>query len=538
MKAISLVKFFTLVGFLVLGVQEQAQAARDYANNEECMRKEVKTCVFSEYKKFMTSVKTIANGVETTSDSVSEGDAEQKCIKIKKELACNKYLSSADEKESMGSCKALLKEYNDSMKKTREECGRMPPQFGGSSDVGNEECRRKAKQCKRGLGAFGSEGDDGDSVAGAAVNLFGVYGQMQGLNNANGVDYSAMNGCLIDKDKEGRAQEVTDDDKITALRERMADLKKEASDADKAFSEKKEEVERDMADVEKDASEKSFAAQTKNQQNIVQIQKSIAASQKKRNDNISKMAEIQPKIAFLAFTQQDIVISMSDSAVTSACEDGVDAEYKKKTDAVIDPKSGKMVNPKFSLKESARFQKRLNGIRAQCYQVAANKKNKELKTLADQKRVLESAIKNLETENADEVLAIEREVKNMEAVNKIATEEEQKSIELKTKKLNSLNESVNNMARYTEEKKRSFAEKTQALQDKIDKVRQDKLNVASQFNGVSVAVETSGQAASTFMEECCSNTDPKQNHTGCARVIRDDTDKAPKGARARKTSVR
>ena len=180
------------------------------------------------------------------------------------------------------------------MKETAEECAR----FGEGSSA---ECRRKARECASGVSG-GFESNDGDSAVQSITNLINVYGKMQ-----NGAGNSAVDeGCVTD-DPDAEKREVERiDDKITRLSEETQDIKEKAVAADKELAEKKQDVEKEMLDVEKDAEKEKFLKLTKNQEDAGRMQKAITNSEKKRRDNILRIADKNVEIANFTFAHQKV----------------------------------------------------------------------------------------------------------------------------------------------------------------------------------------------------------------------------------------
>jgi|GEM_PF-4881646 len=521
MNAITRVKFFTLVSFLVVGGLNLALAAAVSAEETK------EACIERVYSETLTC------------DSITDHQQAEACerrirIQATAHPSCASKPTISELKESKAECKQSLKEYDKAAEKVNDECGRLGREAGNTEDINNAQCRQMAKNCKKGLDAFGTEEKDSDSAAMALVNVAGIFAQMQ--NAQAGGKPAALSSCVIQDDKEGVSEEERITDKVATLREEIAELKEDANDADKDFNEKQQDVEKEMLEIEKAAEKEKFAKLTENQKQAGQMQKNIMNSEKKRKNNLKQIADKQMLIANLSFDQQELNLTLSDAGVSIVCKKKAADELKAKTSSTLNPKTGKTTKPKFSMRGSAELKKDIKFLEAQCLQGAALERQKKAKAIIDHKRRLESDVATLESDNADEAKAIENEIKQMEELKKISSEEESKMIEAQAKELNSLNKMVTDMEKYTIDKKLSYGEKARAKEDQINKLLLDKQNVKAKFKTVSSAAEAGGAAAANFLSECCMNTeDQSKNHVQCARIIGNDSDMV-KGAKPHKAA--
>lgn len=509
MKPISLIKLLTLASFFALGTT--VFAADDGETKDACRLRISKDAT----KKAEIN----ATCSRTSYTDPTTGDSKERASTPKELAACNKAELAAllsaecDDKESQkdknAACKTALEKYDNAMKETDAECERL----GGGTSA---ECRRKARECSAGLNG-GIDSEDGDSAVASLTNLINVYGKMQ-----NGGAPNVAEGCVTDDVDAAKREEERIDDKITRLREETQDIKEKAVAVDKELAEKKQDVEKEMLDVEKDAEKDKFQKLTKNQEDAGRMQKAIMNSEKKRRDNILRIADKNVEIANFTFAHQKLNLALSDSRITKECRDKSVAAMNLKLKGTIDPKSGKEIRPKFTARESLQFKKDLKSEESNCIQERALQRVETTKALVDQKRKVKVEIDTLTASNVDEEKAIASEIKQMEALKTIAADEEAKAIEAKTKKLNSLNKSVTDMEKYVTDKKKNYDEKTKAKNDLIDKLQLDRQNVKPKFKKVISTVETSGRSASAYLNQCCNFSDSKENHSDCSRVLTDE----------------
>lgn len=493
MRAVSLIKLLTLASFFVLGVGAEAQSC------DNPLSINLRTNCETQFKDDAAKIKTCSSSLNCLQTKKEEDD---KAKQDKKD-------EEAEKEKFTIKCDAALSKYDTAMKDTDSECERL----GGGSSI---ECRRKAKECAAGLSG-GLDSSDGDSAVQSITNLINVYGKMQ-----NGGATNVAEGCVTDDVDAAKREEERIDDKITRLREETQDIKEKAVATDKELAEKKQDVEKEMLDVEKDAEKEKFQKLTKNQEDAGRMQKAIMNSEKKRRDNILRIADLNVEIANFTFAHQKLNLALSDSRITKECRDKSVAAMNLKVKGTIDPKSGKEIRPKFTQRESMQFKKDLRQEESNCIQERALQRLETTKALVDQKRKVKVQIDSLSASNVDEEKAIATEIKQMDALKAIAADEEAKAIEAKTKKLNSLNKTVTDMEKYVADKKKSYDEKTKAKNDLIDKLQLDRQNVKPKFKKVISTVESSGRAASTYLNMCCNFKDKNDNHTDCTRVSTDE----------------
>lgn len=499
MKSISLVKFFTVVSFLVVGIQVQLHA-KSSMTQEACK---------------LTCAKRAKSACVNESGDNYSGCVSKQQDTCESAESCDNLESKEDSKDKKNSCKQLQKEYDEAMKKTNEECGYM--------DVSNsEECREKADNCKRSLDSFGSSEFDSDAAAGAMGNILGILGAFTGGRGGEGSE------CLIENDEKAADKEENTDEKITRLREEIADLKEKAGEADKDYADKKQDVEEQILEIEVEANKAKFEKQTENQKAAGERQKDIMASEKKRKDNIIRMANLQVEIANLVFAQQKLALELSSDIVVDACAEKKAAVIALKYKGIPDS-NGRIAKPNFSLKESKKIIERAKNAEIQCLKEAALKRQAGAKGIIDNKRKLQVEIDSLAAANADEAKAIENQLKQMEALKAISEKEEAEAIEAKHKKLNSLNNSITDMEKYVADKKKSYAEKEKAKNDQISKLMLDRQKVKPRFARVSAIAQTSGLAAASYMEECCTE---KPYTSTCMRIMKSDPDMKPRKLRS------
>lgn len=520
MKAISLIKLLTPVFFLVISSKtiaadenETKDQCRIRINKEKSSEAE-KTC--SERK--VTTTKSDGTRSEQPLNSTELRDCKKAELEALVSAECSEKESKKDRDAK---CDTKAKEYDEAVKKAEEECGKL-----GSEDV--KDCKEKAASCHTATDTSGDSAVSSDSAADAIIRILGMGGQVAGGGNAPEVAGCALEDDTVEKEKERI------EDKVTKLKEEIADLKTKATEADKDLDEKRQKVEEDIIEVEKEFEKAKTERQTKNQEAAGRIQTAILNAEKKRRDNAAKIATLQTKIANFSFGNMEINLAFADSKIQLECRNKAIALRDAKTKPTVDPKTGKSVQPKFTLKESQAFKQQLKIEESNCLQQKALEKQKVIKGLMDNKRELQAQVKALEDSSADEIKAIENEKKQAEALKKISDEEEIKQQEAKFKKLDALNKSVVDMEKHVADKKRSFGEKAQAKEQQIQELLMKRAKVKPRFTKVTSSVKSSVRSAESFIGSCCPGG--VSDHARCSSIKSDNPDvKSKKTGRSSST---
>jgi hypothetical protein len=478
MKAISLFKLFTLVCFLMMGLnqnvlaEETKEACKARVQNTEARKEANTTC---------STPKTRIIDGRPLSEPPSLIEI-SRCVREELQVLVDQNCSELESaKDRKNSCKDLLSKYDDVAKKTAEECSRMGEQ-------NYSDCLNKARACSQGLSSFGSDYEDGDSISSSLSGLVGVYGRMQGASN-NGANPS----CVIENDDAEASKEERIDEKITRLRADIENLKEDAIKEDERLNEKRQKVEKEMQDAEREFDKVVTENKTKNQEQAGAMQRKILEAEKKKKANLVKIMNLQTQISNLAFRQQNIMIDFADSSITRACRSvssGIREQALK-------------AKQKFSKSESEKLKKDMKDAETMCLQKSANEKQKAIKELVDTKRQFQTEIDTFNSSNNDETKSIEADQKQIEALKVIMTESEAKELDQKNKKLAALNKSVTDLETSVANKKRSLLAKQKAKQDQIDKILMDRQNVIPKFAKVYSNTSSTTRSGRRFVSQCC-----------------------------------
>ena len=511
MKAITLVKYFTVVGIFltVLSVQAAAEPTK-----EECQKKlsaeltrQQAECNSLKKQPTTTTIpgaKGEPSQVVTTENPTTAADIRACKNEVKTALyeQCNDYQTY---KEINANCDGKFSAYQAKLDKTNEECAKA---IGGNLS----SCTSKANQCGA---AFNTTSGDSADTGQAIIGLMQMYAGQQAGTGAGGL-------CTLEDDTlEDRKSQI--DDQIQRLEDEKVDSVTKQSELDDELSKKKADVDKEIADLESDFSKSAIARKTKNQQEGERIQKAILASNKKQRDNLVAIADKNTQIANLAFGVQQINIESSDLRQSKVCSDKVMAA-KAVALAPVTGADGKKKAPKFTLKESQKLKSSLKLEELTCLQSEALKKQAQLKGIMDTKRKLQSEVDAMMKGNEDEQKAIALEQKSMEELLKIMTEEEAKELQIKNKKLDSLSKSITDMAGIVERKKKALDTKIKNRDAQIANLVLKKQNLKPKFSGVSSSINSSRASAKGYLAACCKggrSSTVSKDHSGCAQVRSD-----------------
>lgn len=505
MKAISLVKVFTVVGLMVVGGQvRSADTPQAEETKDQCKKR-----ILSDSTRAAQADKTCAD--RRVPDTTASGTKERPLLPAERD-ACKKselesMVSEAcgdleSQKDKANTCKSLYDKYADASSGLDKDCGSI------NEDIAT--CIQQSKSCQQKMDPFSP---NSDTASGAFLGILGTLAQMQGGQPSQAASQVNLEGCVIDT--KGMADEETRiDDKITQLTEEIAALHEESAKADDELNQKKQEVQEKIVEVEEQANKEKYDRQSQNQKDAAEMQKRIMTSEKKRRDNATKIAALNIQLSNQVYEQQRINLELSGPGVSKVCKDKRDAELKAKTGGSVDPKTGKSSKPKFSQKESQQLIKDLKLLETQCLEAAALEKQKQMKAIADKKQQIQSNIDTINADNTDEQKAIDQEMQNMEQLKKISEEQDQKAIENRMKKLNALNQSVVDMESYMQKKKMSLLEKEKSKNDRIAKYQLDKLNLKAKYAKPIEGRKKVTSSTNNFLDQCCEKVSSSKKMVG------------------------
>lgn len=408
------------------------------------------------------------------------------CVRDERNRRIERECSSLASSNSGGDCRSLLNSYDQSAQKSIEECSRL--------NVGSlAECQSRASQC-----ASGGANAFADPAGGSALgNLFGSIMQMQMAGSQ-----TSANGCLIQDDDKASQERQRLDEKIADLRNDIAEEREKAAEADRDLNEKRREVEEKMADLEEDANKAKVDRQTKNQEQAADLQKQILDSEKKRRQNSLEISKKTIEMANKAFDLQQVNLEFAQARVTAACDQRVETMKDQKL-YTTDARTGTKKKKSLTASQTRQIQAQLEAEQQSCYDEVALGQRRKTSDIQNQKRELQMAIDELNASNADEVTAVNNARQNMEALKTISTDEEAKEMELKLKKLDSLNKSVTDMEQFVQNKKKTIDEKIAAKNDQINLLIQERNNVQARFSRVFSTVASGSISARNFLGQCC-----------------------------------
>ena len=486
MKAITLVKSFTVVLIFLAGVVSEAGTCTGYLNKEDCVS-----------KKSYSIAKQMKCDDKKGADGTSDYTQIRSCKDDAKEQAGNDSICEAcDSKSEMNdakaSCDSKFAEYQTSLKATNAACAKAK---GGSLST----CRDKAAAC----GMDASDVESGSDLSG----MIGML--MSGSNPKN----SSGGACaLYDPTFEERKGQI--DDQIQRLKDEQVDAVTKQSELDDELNNKKNEVNEKVSDLEAEFRKADTEKKTQSQQEAADLQKKILASDKVIRDNLIKVADKNVEIANLSFGIQQIMIESSNLAVNKNCTDKYNAAFNAAF-GLVTGADGKKTKPKYTMRENSKIRADLRLIQTQCLQIEGVKRDAQLKGIADKRRSLTVEIDTYMKSNEDEQKSIALDRKALEDKEKLLTDDQKKALEEKNTKLDNLNKSVVDFAAVVDKKKKALDAKIEARNVQIKTLSDRKNNLQPIFDDVQSTISDSRDAGAAYKAACCT---VKPYHTGCVQV--------------------
>ena len=500
MKAITLVKSFTVVLIFLAGVVAQAVNAPERtkeqcrldvttrernnpANESNCKAPEVTDTPAGKEQKYPTPG--------------AVADCIQRKLKEAIDDECSDLLS---QKEINGTCDSKFDAYQSKLETTNEECGKA----NGGNLV---SCTAAANAC----GLAASSVDDG-------AGLSGLLGQLMGGGSGGG---SSGGTCTLQDDTlEDRKSAI--DDQIQRLEDDKVDSVTKQAELDDDLNKKKTEVNEKVSDLEAEFRKADTEKKTQSQQEAADLQKKILASNKTIRDNLAKVADKNVEIANLSFGIQQIMIESSNLAVNKTCTDKYNAGFNAAYAIVTGP-DGKKTKPKYTMKENSKIKADLRLIQSQCLQAEGLKRDAQLKGIADKRRLLLVEVDTYMKSNEDEQKSIGLDRKALDDKEKLLAEDQKKALDEKNKKLDDLSKSVADFADVVARKKKALDAKIANRDKQIATLVTKKANLKPKFSGVASSIQNSRSSAKAYLRACCkgSGSTVTKDHTGCSQVRTD-----------------
>lgn len=469
MKAISSSNFFALLCLLTIGFHFETAVAQ-YANREECVAAKARRgrAACPQPTAGASFDYTAANACETRARNSAEDDPE--CLALR---------PASEARAQETECRSLLNSYDETMEDAIEQCSRM--------NVGSiRECQSQAARCSGRGDVFNTEG--------------GFSNLMTGIMQINMGATQSADGCYISDDDRAARERERIDDRISRLRDQISDDKEDANKADEDLNKKRREVEEDMAEVEEDFNKKQIERQTKSQEDAAALQKQILEAEKRRRNNANQIAEKTVQMANVAFDQQQAALEFAQSRVDAACNQRLEAMKEQQTMTTV---NGQRKKKKLTAAQANQVKRMLEAERESCYREVALGQQRKNKEILDKKNKLQREIDELEASSADELKAIDNQRQSLEQMKTILDQEEAKELEVKMKKLDSLNKSVTDMEQSVQRRKQIIAERILSREQDIQRLVEQRNNVQQRFAQVSSDVSRGSTAARNFVGQCC-----------------------------------
>lgn len=471
MKAISLFKLLTVAGFLIFSVSERVYAVETLAQCTTRCNSENPITVGSQDAQYQTQM-----------------DRRTACVS-------NCTAANQQQQDTVAQCRSLQSAYNSDTQKILQECAKI----GTSSP---QQCMSQLNQCGVTTNPFDETSDN------AFASLAGSIAQMQ----ASGASSNQCYNNLLANDTDTKKEAERLDDKIAQLQDKIQGNIDKKSEQNNKLNEKRTKVDADMQKAQEDVDKRKYDRQTKNQEEATRVAKLVLASEKKRRDNITKIADKTNEMANLSYAMQEIQIKFADSEITTQCQTEQQSYMDLKlykTDSKGQPildSSGNKIKLNFSASNARTLKNDIQSKYALCMQREALKKSAQIKGINDSKRKLQAEIDSLNAANQDEQKQIELEQKNLEQMKALSDAQDKTDMDNLTKKLDSLNQSVVQYEQYVQQMKASLDQRNANINQQIAQLQQEKLNVGSRYQAVGAVVNGSSASRSQFRSACCNGS--------------------------------
>lgn len=499
MKAFKLSNVFTVVGFVLATVSAfEAKAVAcgggNYASKE--------ACISSKTSNSRSSCTTEANNSRTQNPTgPSFTELLNNCIAGRREEAessCGACPSQSDNSAAQSRCESLLSSYNDTSRKTREECARS-----GVASI--NACIEAANRCTGSFAGISNSTDSNNPLA-AAMNLLSI-------SNTIGSTPASSSDCTLEEDADKKQQKA---DRIQSLRDEQqdsvtaqAELDGEIADKQKEVNEEirknKDEIQQSMRDLDKEDREK-----------FADIQKKLLESKKKKFKNMISINKTNTEIANLEFAQQQINIEFGESKIARKCFEKVMEIKNKLVPQAAPPVPGQPAVPparNFSLKEAQRIKQQLRDEESDCLRTERLSRSAQLKGKIDRRQELTDTISQANQDIADEDAAIKLDQEDYDKFKASLSTEKQQKLESQTQMEANLNASLTAFEALVAKKKAALDAKIASREALIQQLLLAKTEQRQRYSEVSASLGDREESLGNFRSTCCNDPNSRSRST-------------------------
>ncbi len=407
-------------------------------------------------------------------------------------------------------CKDLSTEFEKLNTDIKKQCAQVGEKV-------TESCKKKSLECGKNLNMAGTGEESNEASENERIfrSIYGIAKDKYGMSE--GVD--DQGNCTVEDNEKEQDRSEQKIEKMSKLRADIASLKEDAAKADDEVAKKKQDIEEKMLEIEKEMTKKTNDRKTEAQKETLKMQQDSLESIKRKKAANDGIDEKTTEIANMRITQQEEAIKFSQSNLMKACRDQA-LELKTK----LIEAATKAASANQGTATTGNIKKDVETFAKQCIQLASVERSKALKSTQDKITRANRSVLNLKDVVKQEAESYAIRQKDVEAREKLATEEQTKAEEQRTKELANLNQKVADIQQFTEKKKATYLEKI-AIKEAEIKVAEVKLmNRKPKFQEIESSISASSQKVADFVDQCCKDKSDFQGK--CQQLRKDYPDEA------------
>ncbi len=479
---------------------------------------------------FLVALNGWSQAGSTSAASKEEGTEEktkEECIKNRKnEKKCSKFTEEEDLNTCLNTLDRMIQNQCSDLptgSSLRAECKNLSTEFEKlntdikkqCAQVGEkvtDSCKKKVLECGKNLNMAGTgeESNEASENENIFKSIYGIAKDKFGMSE--GVEDQA--NCTVEDNEKEQDRSEQKIEKMSKLRADIASLREDAAKADDDVAKKKQDIEEKILEIEKEMTKKTIERKTEAQKETTKMQQDSLESIKRKKAALDGIDEKTTEIANMRITQQEEAIKFSQSNLMKACRDQA-LELKTK----LIEAATKVASSNQGTATTGNIKKDVEIFAKQCIQLASVERSKALKSTQDRITRANRSVLNLKDVVKQEAESFAIRQKDVEAREKLATEEQTKAEEQRTKELTNLNQKVADMQQFTEKKKATYLEKI-AIKEAEIKVAEVKLmNRKPKFQEIESSIAASSQKVADFVDQCCKD---KSGFEGKCRQLKTD----------------
>ena len=539
MNTFSLIKLFTLVGFLVLGRGAWAQDKKDEKTAKSNSSRE--------------PTKNITKGSIRSNTNCDDYRNKPQCIDWLEEFNIKKdddekqgkkdEREDAKIKDKAAVCKTSVNKYDELSGKSKLACSSFD-QAGVSESNPGDQCTEAVAKCRKMIdGQFSpdAEGKSNSQILEALIL------KQANANVGPSTDPATNPASYCIRDPEdSKTRKQSEKDKQKQIDDLEKDIKKEAEAQAKATKDKEKEInklKKEENEIIAENKKKANERGKKESDQTAEINKSVLEQSKRLRGYATAIKQEQQKMDTERQSFQSAMLGLTSERITLNCKQefetakyGIISAASGGKDLTPDQKAkfGSLISQcKGQVNCAAQMEGFLNVAKKACFE-SANAKVSEMTLGANQRMAnIKAKIEEFEALIKDETIVANNNKAAIEDVKKNMSKEEEAENGDKVAKLAALNKDATNLINSTKAEIDISTQHSNLLLEKIKKLKlNSSFDAEGAYTDAAVMIDSAEKARVSAVQDCCEDNKDSKSAGICSRLAADKITLPTGGAKA------